>query len=177
MRWPRCHMTPLTSVPAAGTAGRERACEVAAFAPTLHPMGELRVVFSPGEGAGGAPYRARLTDASGARLGTEVPFAPFLEDSDYEDLRWYLEEYMELPDGGAVTRAQRIEKRLDDWGRRLYDALFADAANAASPFDDLLNELDDNEPLVADSPDWMLAAVVQLSEQNDMNHERDMENR
>jgi hypothetical protein len=25
-----------------------------------------------------------------------------------DDLRWYLEEYMELPDGGAVVRARRI---------------------------------------------------------------------
>ena len=40
---------------------------------------------------------------------------------------------MELPDGGAVTRAQRIEKRLDDWGRRLYDALFAAAQELGLP--------------------------------------------
>src|SRR5262249_13298538 len=26
------------------------------------------------------------------------PFVPFLNDADYEDLRWYLEDYMDLPD-------------------------------------------------------------------------------
>jgi hypothetical protein len=31
---------------------------------------------------------------------------------------------MELPDGGAVLRAERIEGEIERWGRRLYDALF-----------------------------------------------------
>ncbi|MCG6861767.1 MAG: hypothetical protein LJE70_10885 [Chromatiaceae bacterium] len=32
---------------------------------------------------------------------------------------------MDLPDGGAVVRANRIEERLKQWGRRLHDALFS----------------------------------------------------
>jgi tetratricopeptide (TPR) repeat protein len=84
-------------------------------------MNELRVLFDPAPDTG---YRAQLADAGGRRLGVEVPFTPFLSEDDYEDLRWYLEEYMDLPDGGAVVRAQRIEGELDRWGRRLYDALF-----------------------------------------------------
>lgn len=85
-------------------------------------MNELRVLFAEAAGQG---YRAQLADARGRRLGVEVPFSPFLTEEDYEDLRWYLEEYMDLPDGGAVIRAQRIEKNLDEWGRRLYEVLFA----------------------------------------------------
>jgi tetratricopeptide (TPR) repeat protein len=69
-------------------------------------------------------YRAQLADARGRRLGVEVPFTPFLTEDDYEDLRWYLEDYMDLPDGGAVLRAERIERSLGDWGGRLYAALF-----------------------------------------------------
>jgi len=45
-----------------------------------------------------------------------VSFTPFLTEDDYEDLRWYLEDYMDLPDGGAVLRAERIERSLETWG-------------------------------------------------------------
>lgn len=91
------------------------------------------MTFSAAEGEG---YRVRITDTDGAELGSEVPFAPFIEDDEYEELRWYLEEFMDLPDGGAVTRARRLEAKLDEWGRRMYDALFGVDANAA-----LLREL------------------------------------
>jgi tetratricopeptide (TPR) repeat protein len=89
-------------------------------------MKDLRVTF-PG-GSDGS-YRARLTDAGGSELGVEVPFTPFLTADDYEDLRWYLEDYMDLPDGGAVVRAERIERNLERWGRALHDALFTAAEN------------------------------------------------
>jgi len=89
-------------------------------------MNELCVLF---EVAAGTDYRAQLADAGGRRLGVEVPFTPFLTEDDYEDLRWYLEDYMDLPDGGSVIRAQRIERELDQWGRLLYDALFSDPDN------------------------------------------------
>ncbi len=90
---------------------------------------ELRVLFSAAEGG---TYRARLAAAGGGDgLGVEVPFTPFLAEGDYEDLRWYLEEYMDLPDGGAVVRAKRIEADLERWGQRLYDSLFTAAENRA----------------------------------------------
>ena len=72
-------------------------------------MNELRVLFT----AEDKGYLARFADAGGNVLGTEVPFAPFLTEDDYENLRWYLEEYMDLPDGGAVTPARGIERDLD----------------------------------------------------------------
>jgi hypothetical protein len=75
-------------------------------------MNDLRVLFDP---AADGSYRAQLADTKGHRLGVEVPFTPFLTEDDYEDLRWYLEEYMDLPDGGAVIRAQRIEGELEEW--------------------------------------------------------------
>ncbi len=96
-------------------------------------MQDLRVLFDSIADHG---YRAHLADAEGHRLGVEVPFTPFLDDGDYEDLRWYLEDYMDLPDGGAIVRAQRIEGNLDLWGRRLHDDLFTAPENR-----DLLNQL------------------------------------
>jgi tetratricopeptide (TPR) repeat protein len=89
-------------------------------------MKELRVLFNTAEDKG---YRARLADGGGVTLGVEVPFAPFLTEDDYENLRWYLEDYMDLPDGGAVTRARRIEGDLERWGRTLHDALFTAKEN------------------------------------------------
>ena len=88
-------------------------------------MKELRVLFA----AEDKGYRARLADADGTTLGVEVPFTPFLTDDDYENLRWYLEDYMDLPDGGAVTRARRIEVDLERWGHTLHDALFTAREN------------------------------------------------
>ena len=85
-------------------------------------MNELRVVFTAGEGGS---YLVQLKNAAGEKLGVEVPFTPFLTEKDYEDLRWYLEDYMDLPDGGAVVRARRVERDLEKWGRRLYDSLFS----------------------------------------------------
>jgi len=96
-------------------------------------MKDLRILFAAAAPDG---YRAQFADAAGTRLGVEVPFKPFLEDADYEDLRWYLEDYMDLPDGGAVVRAQRIEKNLGIWGRKLHDALFTAPESRA-----LLSEL------------------------------------
>src|SRR5258706_3702634 len=91
-------------------------------------MKDLRILFATADPDG---YRAQLADADGTKLGVEVPFTPFLGDDDYEDLRWYLEDYMDLPDGGAVVRAQRIEGNLDIWGHKLHDALFTAPANRA----------------------------------------------
>ncbi|HEY2294901.1 MAG TPA: hypothetical protein VGM86_29710 [Thermoanaerobaculia bacterium] len=88
-------------------------------------MKDLRILFT----AADPGYLAHLVDAEGNRLGVEVPFTPFLEESDYDDLRWYLEEFMELPDGGAVVRARRIEGNFDEWGHKLHDALFTAPEN------------------------------------------------
>lgn len=92
-------------------------------------MQDLRVLFSV---PSGTSYSARLADADDKELGVEVPFRPFLAEDDYEDLRWYLEEYMDLPDGGAIVRAERIETNLADWGIRLYRALFTATENRES---------------------------------------------
>ena len=62
-------------------------------------------------------------------MALKSPFAPFLSEEDYGDLRWYLEEYMDLPDGGAIVRAKRIEERLEEWGRKLHDAIFGAKEN------------------------------------------------
>ena len=92
-------------------------------------MQEIRILFAP---ATGNNYRVSLTDGDGKAIGVEVPFTPFLTDTDYDNLRWYLEEYMELPDGGAVVRAAHVEADLVKWGHRLYDAVFSAKENQSA---------------------------------------------
>jgi hypothetical protein len=83
-------------------------------------MNELRILFAKDGDA--LTYRLVATESGDA--GTPQPFVPFLSGDDYEDLRWYLEEYMDLPIGGSVVRATRVEWSLAAWGRKLFDAVF-----------------------------------------------------
>ena len=92
-------------------------------------MQEIRILFAP---LADDSRQVRLTDGDGKPLGVAQPFTLTLTDDDYDDLRWYLEAYMELPDGGAVIRAQRIEARLTQWGRQLHAAIFAAPENHAA---------------------------------------------
>lgn len=75
-------------------------------------------------------FAIRLEQAPGKAVGVSATLTPFLDEEDYENLRWYLEEYMDLPDGGAVVRAQGVERKLEEWGRRLYEAVFGAKENA-----------------------------------------------
>ncbi len=96
-------------------------------------MQGLRLLFIPAENGS---FAVRLEAEPGKSAGVPATFTPFLDEADYENLRWYLEEYMDLPDGGAVVRAKGVERRLGEWGRQLHDAVYAAPENAA-----LLREL------------------------------------
>src|SRR5260370_34382812 len=94
-------------------------------------MSELRLLFNKS----GDDYAVRLVPPSG-NASEPIPFKPFLGDGDFEDLRWYLEEFMDLPDGGSLVRAHRVEEKLRDWGRTFFNALFNNGDNR-----ELFNEL------------------------------------
>src|SRR4051812_43574796 len=83
------------------------------------PMQELRLLFAKNAGGVTVPQGPPSGSAAARR-----PFDPSLTEKDFEDLRWYLEDYMALPDAGAAVRAERVERCLEDWGRRLFDAVF-----------------------------------------------------
>ena len=88
-------------------------------------MAELRLVFQP-VADNTMTVRADFSSADGVMRGggPPQPFTFQLRPEDYTDLRWYLEDYMDLPIGGSVLRANRIELLLIQWGRDLYKAVF-----------------------------------------------------
>jgi hypothetical protein len=88
-------------------------------------MAELRLVFQPAPDTT-MTVRVDFSSADGSMRGggQPQPFTFQLRPEDYADLRWYLEEYMDLPIGGSVLRANRIGQALSQWGRDLYKAVF-----------------------------------------------------
>ncbi|HEX7679252.1 MAG TPA: CHAT domain-containing protein, partial [Thermoanaerobaculia bacterium] len=95
-------------------------------------MSELRLLFDK---SADGDFAVRIVPSSG-NASEPVPFKPFLDDGDFDDLRWYLEDFMDLPDGGSLVRAHRVEEKLRYWGRSFYDALFKDGDNR-----ELLNQM------------------------------------
>jgi hypothetical protein len=96
-------------------------------------MNELRILFDK---SGDNAYSLRLTNDWGGNAGELLPFKLFLDEDDFENLRWYLEDFMDLPDGGSMICAQGIEDDLADWGRRRYRLIFDHA-----DYRELLNHL------------------------------------
>ena len=53
-----------------------------------------------------------------------------------DDLRWYLESFLELPTGPNIQRAADIQAALSLWGRACFDALFGNDARATGWYRD-----------------------------------------
>ncbi len=121
-------------------------------------MQEIRILFDDDEDGS---FCVRLTDAVGMPLGVSCPFTLTFDDDDYDDLRWYLEEFMDLPDGGAVTRAETVERQLDQWSRQLYEAIFGAEENR-QVLDDLLNEPEPRELTIATDKSELLRLPWEL---------------
>jgi tetratricopeptide (TPR) repeat protein len=83
-------------------------------------MNELRLLFV----RTGELLTYRITTSWDGDSDSPEPFVPFLSSDDEEDLRWYLEDYIDLPIGGALVRAARIERSLPKWGQKLFGAVF-----------------------------------------------------
>jgi tetratricopeptide (TPR) repeat protein len=86
-------------------------------------MSELRILLARSEQG--------LTCAVG--LGPARVFVPFLAEEDHKDLRWYLEDYLDLPVDGGAVRARRVEQALPRWGQGLFEAAFGPEGARALP--------------------------------------------
>ncbi len=47
-----------------------------------------------------------------------------MSEQDQEDLRWYLEDYLQFPHNPAPTIAARVERRMADIGTELFEKVF-----------------------------------------------------
>lgn len=68
-------------------------------------------------------YRASWLDSfhPGSRpFDLELP----LGREDTEELRWYLEKFHEFVGTGTEARARDVARRIEDWGRQLFEACF-----------------------------------------------------
>src|SRR6476660_942919 len=59
-------------------------------------------------------------EAAGDPVAFNSPFG----EAEREDIRWYLEDYLIAPYAVYEERGRRIEARLPDWGRSLFEGLF-----------------------------------------------------
>src|ERR1017187_5552709 len=65
--------------------------------------------------------RVKVTvEGDGPRHTDERPFSFSLSDQDAEDIRWYLEDYRIYPVDPTPKIARRIERRMSDIGRELF---------------------------------------------------------
>lgn len=73
-----------------------------------------------------SPLDVRLFRPDTGTWTDPAPFAPPLDDDTLADLRWYLETFAQWPTGPDYERAERIQARLEDWGRALRDSIITD---------------------------------------------------
>ncbi|MCD6210898.1 MAG: CHAT domain-containing protein [Methanophagales archaeon] len=55
-----------------------------------------------------------------------IPFTDPLSVEDREALRWYLEEYLQFPYGAERFKAERVEKKMKEWGKSIFEQIFAE---------------------------------------------------
>ena len=102
-----------------------RLTQHAATEPDLHHI-EVRL-----EGDGLAPYAAQAS------------FAFALTPQDQEDLRWYLEDYLQYPLEPAPAIAARVERRMAEIGKLLFQAVFQASDDARDLWATLRGRLDE----------------------------------
>lgn len=71
----------------------------------------------------GSPWEGRaMVRLSGEEYGP-LAVREGMTAKERDDVRWYVEQFMDYPEGGNETRAKQIERRLEDYGLALWDGL------------------------------------------------------
>ena len=68
-------------------------------------------------------YTAKWIETDGQETDKFDLVLPLSSD-DMDELRWYLETYIQFPGVGDRKRAKGIESHMTDWGKSLFDAVF-----------------------------------------------------
>lgn len=102
-------------------------------------MPTLRLTqFDAGQGA----YRIQIDlDGNAAPQSANCQFEFQISDQDREDLRWYLEDYLEYPVDPAPTIAANVERRMAEVGDQLFRAIFQSNDDARDLWATLRNDL------------------------------------
>ena len=77
-----------------------------------------RLIYDPAEGS---------VDVTSRPYAFTAPLGPI----ETEDLSWYLERYINWPTGVFQERAEKIVKKLPQWGRLIYDSVNENVARNA----------------------------------------------
>lgn len=80
----------------------------------------LELTFSE---VAGNPWGGQVAARYEGEPSGPFPAAEGIEAKAREDIRWYVEEFMDLPEGGNETRARRVEEALAALGRSLWAGL------------------------------------------------------
>ncbi len=98
--------------------------------------GSTQVLVRPAEGAVSEP------------CGTSLPFTSPLSITDFDDLRFYLEDYAALPVGEYAVRGERVEReRLSSWGEALFASIFGGDPDRSEACREAQEAADRREPV------------------------------
>ena len=87
------------------------------------------------------PIRLTLRRADQAPLEAQAHIAFALTPQEHEDLRWYLEDYLQKADSTTDEHVQQVEAMLHDRGVELYEKILEGNRDAQRVFDRVLDEL------------------------------------
>jgi tetratricopeptide (TPR) repeat protein len=76
----------------------------------------------------GDPWEGRATPRFQGEPGEPFPVREGMTGKERGEVRWYIEEFMDLPEGANLRRAREVEAALEAFGRRLWDGLSGPAA-------------------------------------------------
>ena len=96
-------------------------------------MGVLRVGCR--SGGGGRLVVEVVLEGAGARRVARGDFGWGLSERDREDVRWYLEDFLQYPVDPAPGVARRVEARLGVLGRELFAGVFEGSRDAVRLWD------------------------------------------
>ncbi len=68
------------------------------------------------------------------RTATPVEFRNPLDESDYQEIAWYFQDYLHNPFGASKPRAEAVETGLRDLGRLLFETVFRSSEDARNIF-------------------------------------------
>ncbi len=96
----------------------------------------MRLRLTVRETGGNTQVLLRLPgDDDPTPFGPEQPFTPPLTIPDFEDLRFYLEDYAQLPVGEFAVRGERVEReKLAAWGEALFASVFGGGAERGEAY-------------------------------------------